>query len=112
MIAEATTALGLLTLAAAWLAEHFARRRAMQQLAERGREIDLLRRSNHDLHETLKRKQIEIEVLEEREDSDVVGHLESTVSVTGYKGLPVYPWSLSCHYPTLAEAVRHVPARR
>ena len=112
MIAEATTALGLLTLAAAWLAEHFARRRAMQQLAERGREIDLLRRSNHNLRETLKREQIEIEVLEEREDYVVVGHLESTVQVTDYNGLPVYTWSLSSPYPTLAEAVRHVPVHR
>lgn len=112
MIAEATAALGSLALAAAWYTEFRARRRAVQQLAERGREIDLLHRSNHNLGETLKRKQIEIEVLEEREDYVVVRHLESTAQVTDHNGLLVYIWSMSSLYPTLAEAVRHVPKAR
>lgn len=112
MIAEATAALGLLTLAAAWLVELRAHRRAAQQLAERALEIDILHQSNRGLRETLKREQIEIEVLKESEDYVVVGHLESTVQVTDYNGLPIYRWELTSPYPTLAEAVRHVPKSR
>ena len=112
MIITTALAVSTATFAAAWAIERRARHVAEATLADTRRDRDDLERANETLNETLKRKQIEIEVLEEREDYDVVGHLESTVQVTDYNGLPVYTWSMSSPYPTLAEAVRHVPKNR
>lgn len=112
MITTAALAISAAAFVAAWVLERRVRRGA-QQLAERYREDnEALRKANDLLTDKLLKKQTEIEVLEELQEIGVIQHLESTVQVTGYNGLPVYTWFLSSPYPTLAEAVRHVPARR
>ena len=112
MIIATASALAAATIFAAWVIERKAHHRT-QRLAEQYRQDNLgLSKANDFFAEELAKKQLEIEALEELQEIDVIQHLESTAQVTDYNGLPVYTWSLSSPYPTLAEAVRHVPARR
>lgn len=113
MIITTALAISAAAFAAAWVLE----RRARSDAEEEGRTLaeatsSLLRVDCEHLANELAKKQIEIEALEELQEIDVIQHLESTAQVTEYDGLPIYTWSLSSPYATLAEAVRHVPARR
>lgn len=105
MIITTALAISAAAFAVAWAIERRARHGA-------GATTSRLRVDCEHLANELAKKQIEIEALEELQEIDVIQHLESTAQVTEYDGLPVYTWSLSSPYPTLAEAVRHVPARR
>lgn len=100
-----TTALTVSTaaFAVAWVIERQARRRAESKRSLAEATNALLRVDCERLTARVKAAQAATEALE---------HLENTAQVTDYNGLPVYTWSLSSPYPTLAEAVRHVPARR
>ena len=114
-----TTALAIYAAAftTAWILERRARKGAEARLdaSEANRSLAeatsaCLRADNRLIEKNLAKKQAEIEALGELRG--VIEHLESAVQVTDYNGTPIYTWRLSSPYPTLAEAVRHVPARR
>lgn len=105
---ETLTAIATLAIFAAFVRELRLRRRAQVALADAHRTNGYLERANATLSETLAARRIAREVSEVSED-EVVSHLERNVSVIDFGGIPVYSWSLASPYPTLAEAVRHVP---
>lgn len=96
MILDIVLTAAAVAFSAAWFAERHARRFAEA--------------TNSRLQADCKRLYDRLAASER--DAAAVAYLESTVTATEYDGLPIYTWSLSSPYATLAEAVRHVPARR